>query len=58
MAKTVEFSGGNASLDMRLDEVEHFSRQPAGDSHALDVVFVLDRDTHSKPSCACAPIDD
>ncbi|MNV49785.1 hypothetical protein D3C71_1417520 [compost metagenome] len=35
---TIEFAGGHARLDVRLDDFQHFGSQTAGHAHFLDVI--------------------
>ena len=35
---TVQFAGGHARFDVRLDDLQHFGGQAAGHAHFLDVI--------------------
>jgi hypothetical protein len=44
VAQTVQFPRGDTRADVVSDHVERFGREPAGPSHALEVLGPVDRD--------------
>ena len=46
VAQGIEFAGADTRLDMRFDEIEHFSCQLAGDAHFFDIFVRFEGDAH------------
>lgn len=49
VADAVELFGGDARDDMRLDHLENFGSQTAGDAHFFDFIRGFDNDAHKAP---------